>query len=699
MHRLIVGLVLIASVPRLSADERPTRREIEPRVRHLRIDGPREWSSFPEQPEAASIDIEFDAAPNSGPVTLLVRQEDVKERWTATLNEQPLGDLVRDENPQIVAFDVPENVLRESNRLRIEQRPGGPPDDVRIGEIALVDAPQDVALEAGRVDVRVVDAATGAPIPCRLTILRDDGVLPTVAIAPERRLAIRAGTIYTLDGQASFGLPEGTYTVYAGRGFEYSLASARATIPGDDVKSLALEIRRETPMPGYVACDPHIHTLTHSGHGDATAEERIVTIAGEGLELAVATDHNVAIDYGPLALLLGARGHFTPVIGDEVTTRIGHFNAFPMFPGQRLPDHERGSWEDILNDIHTTPGVRIAILNHARDLHSDVRPFGPARFNSVVGEQQDGWAMRFNAMEILNSSATQSDPLQLTRDWMALLNRGRRVTPVGSSDSHDVLRHFVGQGRTYIRVDDSRPGRIDVDAAMKSFEAGRVLVSYGLIAELVLDGAHHAGDIAPAAGDTVDVEVRVLGPHWTSATLLRVYANGLLIRETPIDGGTREGLAEGVIAIDRWTLARPAHDVHLVAVATGPGIDESWWRTAKPYQPVSPDWEPMVLGVSGAVWLDVDGDGSGTPAHTYAGRLVEDCGEDLGRLAEALAGYDAAVAAQAALQWERRIGPLQSPAARAVWQAGAESVREGFEAYLAAQRETEIARQQGSPDR
>ena len=56
-------------------------------------------------------------------------------------------------------------------------------------------------------------------------------------------------------------------------------------------------------------------------------------------------------------------------------------------------------------------------------------------------------------------------------------------------------------------------------------------------------------------------------------------------------------------------------------VAIGPGIDEPYWRTAKPYQPDSPDWTPHVLGCSGAVWLDFDRDGRATPARAYAERL------------------------------------------------------------------------------
>jgi hypothetical protein len=200
------------------------------------------------------------------------------------------------------------------------------------------------------------------------------------------------------------------------------------------------------PTEGYVACDTHVHTVTFSGHGDCTIAERMITLAGEGIELPIATDHNVHVDYRAHAAKAGLSEHFTPVMGNEVTTSVGHFNIFPIQASAEPPDHKSKEWSAIFDGIFGTPGVKIAILNHARDLHGGTRPFGPKLHNAVVGENLDGWPMRFNAMEVVNSGATQTDPLQLFRDWMGLLNAGRLVTPVGASDSHDVPAYFTRTG-------------------------------------------------------------------------------------------------------------------------------------------------------------------------------------------------------------------------------------------------------------
>src|SRR5207302_2445699 len=131
--------------------------------------------------------------------------------------------------------------------------------------------------------------------------------------------------------------------------------------------------------------------------------------------------------------------------------------------------------------IADTTGAKVVILNHPRDLHSGYRPFGPKHHNALTGENLDGWELRANGMEVVNSGAQQTDVLRPFHDWFGLLNRGLFLTPVGASDSHDVSRFLIGQGRTYIRSGSTDPGKIDVDEAVANFLKGRVLVSCGLL--------------------------------------------------------------------------------------------------------------------------------------------------------------------------------------------------------------------------
>lgn len=318
--------------------------------------------------------------------------------------------------------------------------------------------------------------------------------------------------------------------------------------------------------------------------------------------------------------------------------------------------------------------------------------------------------MRFNAMEVVNSGATQTDPWRLFRDWMALLNRGRSVTPVGGSDSHDVARHFVGQARTYIRCDDRDPAHIDVKQAVDNFLQGRVMVSYGLLCDISVNGKYGPGELAalprsggatpaeknddetPPREGTVRVAVRVLGPHWVEASEVVLFANGRPIHRATIAPDAGSDLPPGVHWRGVWELPRPGQDVFLTAIAVGPGIEGLYWKTAKPYQPTSPDWTPQVIGCSGAVWLDADGDGRKTAAYDYARRLVAAADGDLARLLVSLQSYDRAVAAQAAHLWQTDGEPLLADEAQAALSQAAAETRAGFREYLEAWRENQIAR-------
>jgi hypothetical protein len=679
---------------------------VESRFVHLRSGTTREWSDFPERSQGSDHEARFRATRNEQESTLRLRQQDVKQGWRVLLNAKPLGDLVRDENEMLLCFPIPAGALLDGeNVLRIEphSRNDRTSDDIRVGELRIDPRAVREVLNEGTVEIHVTDADQGQPLPCRLTIVDGDGVLQTAGAVSNEQLAVRPGTIYAARGVANFGLPAGQYTIYAGRGFEYSLAREELTVVRGKVHKKNLSIRREVSTEGYVACDTHVHTLTHSGHGDATIVERMITVAGEGIELPIATDHNKHIDYEPHARQLDLRQHFTPVIGNEVTTSVGHYNVFPVQAGARLPDHRKTDWGEIADEIFQTPGVRVAILNHARDLHSGVRPFGPKLHNAVIGENVRGWPLRFKAMEVINSGAVQTDDLQLFHDWMGLLNRGHMITPVASSDSHDVARHFVGQGRTYIRCGDDDPGKIDVDTAVTSFLQGRVLVSYGLLAELTVSGRYRSGDLVPLPGEPlpgepspeqVALELRVLGPAWTQANQVQLYSNGELVREETLPAERDVRLPHGVHWRATWRIPRPRHDVHLVALATGPGIRGSYWKTAKPYQPTSPDWAPRVLGCSGAVWLDGDGDGRRSTARDYAERLIASAKGDVARLIESLASFDAATAAQASHLFRTAGGSLESTAFHAASQDAPPAIQAGIRSYLRAWRDSELAQVQ-----
>lgn len=617
---------------------------LETRALHLGRAGAHEWEEFKDRPlDGERFSVRFTSRANAGEQTLRLWQSNVKLTWTVRLNGQRLGTLTPSETPQECLLALPPGSLREGDNELVVEPPPGLPDDIELGPVILDDRPVPDFLSGAELAVTVTDAA-GKPLPCRLALTRPDGTLQPLRATPADAVAARTGVVYTGDGRATLSVPPGDYVLHAGRGFEWGVARRELRLAQGSQEKVALQLKREVDTTGWLAADSHIHTRTHSGHGDADLRERVLTIAGEGIELAIATDHNHAADHAPAAAALGLGSHFTPVIGNEVTTKHGHFNSFPVTPGAPLPDHRLERWSELLPAIRATPGVQVVILNHPRDVHSGFTPLGGLQFNPSTGRHRDAGALAaVDAMEVITSAAMQSDIHLLFRDWFALLNRGHRLAAVGSSDSHDVNRFLLGQGRTYVAADDHDPARPDLDQVWRSYREGRLLVSLGLLTRLRVDDRFGVGDLATGLGSNVRVEVSVHGPAWTRADRVELYANGILVREQALDDAGRAGEKARVA----WDLPRPTHDMHLVALATGPGITEAFWAIPHPYQPSSKTFTPRVLGATNPVWLDAEGDGQFRSAFAIAQALIERHGGDRTALQAALAGCDAAVATQA----------------------------------------------------
>lgn len=609
---------------------------------HLGKPGQYEWAVFKDRPvDAERLELRFDAKANAVENTLRIWQRDVKLRWTVLLNGRKLGTLTTAETAQECVMAVPAGALRDGENILVIEAPASL-DDIEIGPVVLTGRPVVEAIGGARLEVTVAAAPDDVPSPCRITLTRADGTLQPLRAEPADAVAARAGVVYTKDGRASISVPPGDYVLHAGRGFEWSVEKQVVSLQRGGIKEVRMSLKREVDTRGWIAADSHIHTLTFSGHGDAKIEERMLTIAGEGIELAISTDHNHHTDYAPFAGSAGVAGQFTPVIGNEVTTKHGHFNAFPIEAGAKVVDANEEEWAKLLPAMRATSGVKVITLNHPRDLHSGFVPFGGVQFNPKTGKHRQAEAFDFDAMEVVTSAAMQSDIHLLYRDWFALLNRGHRIAAVASSDSHDVDRFILGQGRTYVAANDVNPAKLDLDEVWRSYQQGRLLVSLGLLCTMKVDGRFTVGDLATGLGEKVKVEIAVSGPSWVQADRIELFANGVCIREQALHDDHRAGEKAHIT----WELPRPAHDVHLVAIATGPGGTEPFWEIPRPYQPTSKTFTPRVIGSTNPIWIDADGDGHFQSAFAIAQSLLQRFGTNREKLNEVLKQHDESVVIQ-----------------------------------------------------
>jgi hypothetical protein len=596
-----VFLIFILIAPACAAAQ-----NLDQRMHHLRSNGEAEWDEYKNVPvEGSRLDIQFKSEANTNEWTLFMRQRDVKVVWPVQLNGKTITNLFVSEDDLVNAIKIPTGALIDgTNKLSIV----GPKerDDIDVGEIRLDERPVAEALSDGRFTIHVTER--GAPLPCRVAVVDSTGSLFPAKVDAQHA-AIRPGVVYLGDGVGTFNLPTGEYTVYVGRGFEYSVSTQKVSIRRGASTSLRAELRREVDTRGYVASDTHVHTFTYSRHGDATDEERAITLAGEAIELPISTDHNLVIDPITPAEKTGMSRYYTPVRGDEVTTGHAHFNIFPVDANATPPNPRINDWPELMKEMRGAPGVKVVILNHPRNIHNHFQPFASTNFNAKTGENLRGFEFSFDAVEVVNSSALQSDWMINFHDWMALLNYGYHVTGIGSSDCHDVSRYIVGQGRTYVACDDRDPAHINIDRACESFLKSRALISMGLFADVKIDNKFTVGDLATNLNKQIRVVATVQGPSWTAVDEIQLFANGEVLREEKFAPIYKAGVKKRI----EWKISKPHGDAHLEVIASGPPVSAPFWRIPKPYQPTSTAWKPRVIGATNPIRIDADGDGKFTP--------------------------------------------------------------------------------------
>ena len=420
------------------------KQVLDNKMHHLRHGTQREWNDFPFKAEDSQLVMHFDVKSEILLGTISLRQFDISQLWQVSLNGR-LDHCRLMKKDMIVYFELPAGLLRtKDNLLEIRAEEGNDPEhpnnDIRIGQILLDSRPLNQILIEASVQVVIQDADQGTPLPSRLTITDRQGSLQPVSVAADDLIAARTGVIYTGNGRVAFSLPAGSYKLYASRGFEYGVDSIPLTLgPGDHVQRLS--IHHEVQAGNWIGCDPHIHTLMIRVMEMPQSGAALLTIAGEGIAMPVMTDHNAAVVVNTEVEEMGLKDWITPVVGDEVTTSIGHFNIFPVDSGSRVPDYHVQDWNQLSDNIEMHKEVQVVILNHARDFHNGFKPFDPKAHIAIAGKSLRGWRFPANAMEVMNSGSQQTNPRQLYLDWMGMMNRGIFLAPVGSSDSHEVSRY------------------------------------------------------------------------------------------------------------------------------------------------------------------------------------------------------------------------------------------------------------------
>ncbi|MBA4148011.1 MAG: CehA/McbA family metallohydrolase [Verrucomicrobia bacterium] len=622
-HSFLLCVTVLILQSTSSAQTFPGGKVLDSKLYHLGDDVVDLWPGISPEPEGERLDIEFKSRKNEKNFTLTLTYWDLNYPAIVKINGNEVQPLDPSQKKKDATVIIPagtlvngENTVSFIPKLQ---------DDCVIGNVVLHEKSFKELMKLQTVTLSVLDQGSKQLIPAKVTITDSKGALKQIFLAPNNRTAMRHGLIYIPAAETKIDLVEGDYVFHATRGMEWSLDKQMIRV--SSTTNVNLKLRREVDTKGFIASDTHIHTLTFSGHGDSTAEERIITLAGEGVELAIATDHHHHTDFKPFQEKLGMNQYFTSVTGNEVSTKVGHFNTFPMEPNGPVPNKHETNWVKLVEDMRGHGG-RVVILNHPRWPRQDV--FAINGFNTLTGERASGVPITFDAMELVNSGASQAN-MQLLEDWFALLNHGEKVSAVGASDSHTVSG-IVGQGRTYIRSAAKEPGRIDVDAACDAILSGDTSVSYGIFADVVVNKRFKMGQIVPVKGGNVTVRLRMASPSWVRPERAVVYLNGVAVAERELTPKAGQPFNEYAT----FSIPAPRHDAYLVCVVSGPGVSEPSWKTKAPY----------TFAATNPVFLDADRDGQYRSPRDTAKFLLTQTVNNMDAQWDATSKVDDAVAVQ-----------------------------------------------------
>jgi hypothetical protein len=265
--------------------------------------------------------------------------------------------------------------------------------------------------------------------------------------------------------------------------------------------------------------DLHMHTV-HSD-GDWTIAELISNARNAGLDFIVITDHNTASHHAEMDRL--SKGLRQPLVlrGEEITTYGGHTNAWG------LPS---GTWLD----FRAHPGDSTRISNIAAAAHRAGALISINHPFALCGGC--AWSYRaavpdFDAIEVWNGTWDQTDEQAVTM-WDKVLQGGRRITAIASSDSHRPTNP-IGLPTTHVATKN-----LSQTSLLSAIRLGRVyLTSEPKRPVVIFEAATGKRRSRSGIGD----EMRLSGPATIrffinaesapSDTTISLIANGQVVRK------------------------------------------------------------------------------------------------------------------------------------------------------------------------
>jgi len=333
----------------------------------------------------------------------------------------------------------------------------------------------------------------------------------------------------------------GTVTVRAERGIEYMPETSDVRLTAGVVRRLDFPLRRELrPEEGWIWGDQH----THCYHNDGAHSPRSIARAarGQGLQYVFVSDSPAAFADG--AASCDQTGHFLAMPGQEVDTPFCHCSGLNVLGDlPHLPFGTRA-------DRYPGPGQWLEAIKRQRDAN---RPcLLQLNHPSHRAEVMERWPLGyFRSWWVADEhpEVTVVENFDFP-SWFDRLSRGRHLTGVWNTDTHDVVHYPPGS----CRVGLFTHGRITPPAIIDALRRGHVFCTRAPGALLYLEVEGKMPGDTVRGGGKLGAEARAQSA--VPIQRIDLVQRGCVVHS--IDGQGRRELTER-FTIDRsngqWVLA------------------------------------------------------------------------------------------------------------------------------------------------
>ncbi len=488
------------------------------------------------------------------------------------------------------------------------------------------DKEQEFSLpNAAGVSVTVTDDA-GGPLPCKVQFIGiDETKMPD--LGPIIRAHGCDNQYHSENGRFKQPIPPGRYRAVITRGIEYDHVEKTIDVPPGKIVPIEATLKRVVDTRGWVSTDFHNHS-TPSGDNYCGTDDRVINLAAENVEFAPTTEHNRLYDWKPHIDRLGLAPFVATTVGIELTGNGPHLNSFPLQPIPFRQDNGAPQWDPDprINALalRRHPGdlaSRWVQLNHPdiaqyfNDLDRDGKPDGGYQHLEGFIDASEMYGQTILSPEAVATTEYQGKTYRYLNQpfaWMQMLNAGRRIWTVATSDAHQVTGTPNGGGgvggwRMYVPSRTDEPAAIDPKEIITNAKAGHSFVTSGPFLEVLTSDGHGPGETIVARASrpsSVTLHVRVQCNTWVDIDRVAVLVNGRIDPKLDFRKAVHPELfRSGVVRFEKDLTVDLTGDAHLIVAAVGERSTletgygrghQARWRPAAYHNPI---------------FIDIDGNG------------------------------------------------------------------------------------------